>query len=192
MSGGIVVVLAVVGGVVLLLLVYAVAVFNRLVSLRAHIRDSWAGVQVELKRRYDLIPRLVETVKGYARHEREVLENVIELRNAAAANEGSASGQSGDEIALNAGLRRLFAVVEAYPELKANRMFRDLQGELVNTEDRLAATRRFYNGNVREMNELVGQFPSGLIAGMAGFERWEYFELDDERERAVPRVVMEG
>lgn len=191
MSGGIVV-LIVVGAVVLLVLVYAVAVFNRLVSLRAHIRDSWAGVQVELKRRYDLIPRLVETVKGYARHEREVLEAVMEARNRAASNEGSASGQSGDEMALNAGLRRLFAVAEAYPDLKANRMFRDLQGELVNTEDRLAATRRFYNGNVREMNELVGQFPSGVIAGMAGFRRWEYFELDDERERAVPRVGMVG
>ncbi len=189
MSGGMVV-LIVVGVVALLPLVYGVVIFNRLVSLRAHIRDSWAGVQVELKRRYDLIPNLVQTVKGYARHEREVLERVVELRNRAAANEGSASGQSADEIALNAGLRRVFALAEDYPQLKADRMFRDLQGELVNTEDRLAATRRFYNGNVRELNELVQQFPSSLVARMGGFERWEYFELDDEQERAVPRVGM--
>ena len=187
-----VIALILIGVVVLAPLLYGVLIFNRLVSLRAHIRDSWAGVQVELKRRYDLIPNLVETVKGYARHEREVLERVTALRDRAASNTGPASGQSADEIALNAGLRRLFAVAEAYPELKADRMFRDLQGELVNTEDRLAATRRFYNGNVREMNELVGQFPSNVIAGMTGFSAWEYFELDDETERAAPRVGWGG
>jgi len=184
------VILVVVGALVLLVLVYAVVTYNRFVTLRAHVRDSWAGIRVELKRRYDLIPNLVEVVKGYAAHERETLERVVELRNRAMANEGSVASQSGDELAMEAGLRRLFAVAEAYPDLKADGMFRDLHRELVNTEDRLAATRRFYNGNVRELNELAQQFPSSIIAGMGGFERAEYFELEREEEGAAPRVEV--
>jgi LemA protein len=188
-SGGIVV-LVVIGVVVLVPLVYVGMIFNRLVALRAYIRNSWSQIQVEMKRRYDLIPNLVEVVKGYAAHERETLEAVTALRNRAAANEGAVASQSSDERALEGGLRRLFAVAEAYPELKADRSFRELQTELVNTEDRLAAARRFYNGNVRDMNQLVGQFPSGMVARMFGFKVWEYFQLEDEGERAAPEVRM--
>lgn len=180
--------LVVLGGITVVVVVYVVVIYNRLVSLRQHIRDSWAGIQVELKRRYDLIPNLVETVRGYAGHERAVLERVIELRNRAMANEGSPASQSGDEMALVAGVRGVIALGEAYPGLKADTMFRSLQTELVDTEDRIAATRRFYNGNVREINETVRQFPSSIVAGMFGFESAEYFELEDAREGAAPRV----
>jgi len=178
----------VMGSIALIVLIYLVATFNRLVSIRAYARDAWAGIQVELKRRYELIPNLVETVKGYAAHEKDLLARVVELRNRALANTGSPMSQSGDENALMAGVRSVVALAEAYPDLKADAMFRELHAELVNTEDRIAATRRFYNGNVREMNQLVGQFPSNLIAGMFGFSTLEYFELDDRREAEAPRV----
>ncbi len=169
-------------------LVYALTIYNRLVKLRAHLRDSWAGVEVELQRRYELIPNLVEVCKGYAKHERETLERVTELRNTAMANTGSPTSQTGDEMALNAGLRSLFAVAEAYPELKADTLFLNLQSELANTEDRIAATRRFYNGNVRELNTLIQQFPSSIIAGMGNFEQADYFAIQDEEMRSAPRV----
>jgi len=178
----------VIGFIALIVLIYLIATFNRLVSIRAYARDAWAGIQVELKRRYELIPNLVETVKGYAAHEKDLLARVVELRNRAAANTGSPMSQSGDENALMSGVRSMVALAEAYPNLKADAMFRDLNTELVNTEDRIAATRRFYNGNVREMNQLVGMFPSNLIAGMFGFSSLEYFELDDRREAEAPRV----
>ena len=179
-----------IGAVAFLVLTYIIVTYNRFVTLRAHIRDAWAGIEVELKRRYDLIPNLVATVKGYAAHESETLERVTALRNQALASTGSPAQQSSDESALLTGLRGLFAVVENYPELKADQGFRDLQSELVNTEDRLAATRRFYNGNVRELNELAEQFPSNLVANTFGIGRAEFFEIDDESERAVPRVGM--
>jgi len=179
-----------VGAVAFLVLTYIIVTYNRFVTLRAHMRDAWAGIEVELKRRYDLIPNLVATVKGYAAHESETLERVTALRNQALASTGSPAQQSSDESALLTGLRGLFAVVENYPELKADQGFRDLQSELVNTEDRLAATRRFYNGNVRELNELAEQFPSNLVANTFGIGRAEFFEIDDESERAVPRVGM--
>ena len=182
----------VVGVVGVVVVVYVVLTFNRFVSLRAYARDAWAGIQVELKRRYELIPNLVETVKGYAAHEKDLLARVIELRNRALANTGSPASQSGDEIALESGVRSVVALAEAYPDLKADRMFRDLHTELVNTEDRIAATRRFYNGNVREMNELIGQFPSSLIAGMFGFTTLEYFELEHEREAGPVRVDLKN
>ena len=169
-------------------LVYALTIYNRLVKLRAHLRESWAGVEVELQRRYELIPNLVEVCTGYAKHERETLERVVELRNTALANIGSPTSQSGDEMALNAGLRSLFAVAESYPDLKADALFINLQNELANTEDRIAATRRFYNGNVRELNTLILQFPSSIIARVAKFTEADYFALKDEEMRSAPRV----
>lgn len=187
-----VIILIVVGVVVLLPLIYVLAIYNRLVSIRAHMRESWSDVDVELKRRYELIPNLVETVKGYATHERETLEQVTRLRNQAAANHDDLSSQSRDEQALIEGLRRIFVVVEDYPELKSDKNFRQLQAELANTEDRIAAARRFFNGNVRELNQLVEMFPSNLIAGAFGFSRSEYFQLDDDRQRAVPKVTLNG
>lgn len=177
-----------VGGLALLALVWFVANFNRFVRLRQHLRESWAGIDVELKRRYDLIPNLVETVKGYAAHERSVLDEVVKLRNQAVASTGPADQQAVDETALALGVKRLFAVVENYPQLKSDANFRQLQRELANTEDRLAAARRFFNGNVRELNQMCEQFPTNVLAGMFGFERASYFELASDAERVVPRV----
>ncbi len=186
----IVLILIIAGAVVLLPLIYALAIYNRLVSIRAHMRESWSDVDVELKRRYDLIPNLVETVKAYAAHERETLEQITRLRNQAAAHHDSVDSQSRDEQQLVNALRQVFVVVEGYPELKADRNFRDLQAQLANTEDRIAAARRFFNGNVRELNQLVEMFPSNIIAGMFGFSRSDFFQLDDDRQRAVPKVTL--
>src|SRR5688500_17626296 len=140
------------------------ATFNRLVRVRQHIGESWSDIDVELKRRYDLIPNLVESVKGYAAHERGVLEEVVALRNRAAANHGSASEQAVDESALTLGVKQLFAVAESYPQLRADAHFLALQEELAVTEDRLAAARRFFNGNVRELNQLCDSFPTNIVA----------------------------
>jgi LemA protein len=186
----IVLILIIAGAVVLLPLLYALVIYNRLVSIRTHMRESWADVDVELKRRYDLIPNLVETVKGYAAHERETLEQITRMRNQAAAAHDTVGSQAIDEQQLVDALRKVFIVVEGYPELKADRNFRDLQAQLANTEDRIAAARRFYNGNVRELNQLVEMFPSNIVAGVFGFSRADYFQLDDDRQRAVPKVTL--
>jgi len=179
-----------IGAIIVLAVIWAAATFNRMTRLRQHIRESWSDIDVELRRRYELIPNLVETVKGYAKHEREVLEEVTALRNKAAASRGSAASQATDETALMLGVRKLFAVVEAYPQLKADTNFLALQAELSNTEDRIAAARRFYNGNVREMSQLCRTVPTNLIARAFSFEGGDYFELDSEAERVVPRVVV--
>ena len=178
------------GVVVLVPLVWVVVTFNRFVGLRQHIRESWSDIDVELRRRYDLIPNLVETVKGYAAHERETLERVIELRNRASANHGAAESQAVDESELMRSVGRLFALAEGYPELKADRNFLALQRELSNTEDRIAASRRFYNGNVREMNQLAQMFPTSLVGSAFGFGPESFFELSSDAERVVPRVAI--
>ena len=171
-------------------LVWLIATYNRFQSVTQHLRESWADVEVELQRRYDLIPNLVETVKGYAAHERETLERVVELRNQAAANHERPDRQSGDEQALEAGLGRLIAVAEGYPDLKADANFLELQRELANTEDRIAAGRRFYNGNVRELNQLCVTVPSSIVAGMFGFESQGFFESGEDA-RTNPRVDLD-
>jgi LemA protein len=188
-QGGIIV-MAVAGAVILLPLIWIIATFNRFVRLRQHIRESWADIDVELKRRYDLIPNLVETVKGYAQHEREVLERVIALRNLAAANHGTAASQATDESAMLLGLRQVFAVAERYPQLKADENFLMLQKELANTEDRIAAARRFFNGNVRELNALASSIPTSVVAKMMNVHPETFFELSSEAERVVPRVQI--
>ncbi|MCL4196444.1 MAG: LemA family protein [Phycisphaerales bacterium] len=177
--------------ILLVPLIYVLVIYNRLVSLRQHVAESWSGIDVELKRRYELIPNLVATVKGYAAHEREVLEKVIALRNAAEASRGGASSQGRDETALMLGVKQLFALVERYPQIKADAHFLELQRELALTEDRIAAARRFYNANTREMRQLCETIPSSLVAGMFSFRAGEYFELDSEAERVTPRVGME-
>ena len=182
--------LLVVLGILLVVLVWGIAHHNRFVRLRNHIRESWSDIDVELKRRYDLIPNLVTTVKGYAAHEREVLEQVVALRNRAADSTGPADTQARDESALMLGLKRLFVVVEAYPELKADAHFLALQEELALTEDRIAAARRFYNGNVRHYRQLQEMFPTSLVARVFGFSGGEYFELAGDAERVVPRVAL--
>ena len=184
------IVLAVIGGVALIVLLWFFGTYNGLVRLRQHLRESWAGIETELQRRYDLIPNLVETVKGYAAHERSVLERVVELRNAAAASTGSPEHQAADENRLIGGLRQMFAVVENYPQLKADRNFLHLQRELVNTEDRIQAARRFYNANVRDLNTRIESVPSNVVAGMFDFRRGEYFEIEEASVRAAPAVNL--
>jgi LemA protein len=175
-------------GLVFIALIIIAAMYNGLVRIKNHCDESWADIDTELKRRYNLIPNLVETVKGYAAHEKEALERVIQARNQAMANNGTPAEQARDENILIGGLRQLFALAERYPNLKANQNFLELQKELSNTEDRIQRARRFYNGNVRDLSNRIEVFPSNIVAGIFGFQKREYFELDDEAQRAVPRV----
>jgi LemA protein len=183
-----IIVLIIVGVFGIGLILWGVGVYNKLVGLRQHLKDSWSGVDVELKRRYDLIPNLVETVKGYAAHESETLEAVIAARNTAVASTGTPEQQAKDEGALMGAMRQLSVVVERYPDLKADAQFINLQGELSETENRIASSRRLYNGNVREMNNAVQTFPSVIIAGVFNFEKAEFFEIKDEAVREAPKV----
>jgi len=180
----------IVGGVVLLLILWVAFMYNALVRGRNHCDEAWSGIDTELKRRYDLIPNLVSTVKGYAAHERETLERVTQARNAAVASQGSPASQAKDENVLVDSLKRLLAVVESYPDLKANQNFLKLQQELVNTEDRIQRARRFYNGNVRDYNNRVQVIPSALIARPFGFKEREFFEIESAVERQAPVVKM--
>ncbi len=182
------IVLMVVGGVLLLVLLWVVGMYNGLVRLRTACEESWSAIDTELRRRYDLIPNLVNTVKGYATHEQATLEKVIQARNAAASNHGSPESQAKDENILTGTLRQLFAIAEAYPDLKANTNFMKLQAELTNTEDRVQRSRRFYNANVRDLNNKVEMFPSNLIAGVFGFVKKEFFEIDEAAARQPVKV----
>jgi len=175
-------------GIVLVVLIWIVATYNSLVRLRQHCRESWSDIDAELRRRYDLVSNLVATVKGYAAHEREVLQGVIEARARAVASTGSPESQAKDENVFVGALRKLFAVSEGYPQLKASRNFLQLQEELSNTEDRIQAARRFYNGNVRDLNTRVEVFPSNLIARMFGFGKEQFFEVEDAGVRSAPQV----
>jgi LemA protein len=181
--------LIIVLAVIVLGAIGAVVSYNRFVSQKTLIKDAWANIDTELRRRYDLIPNLVETVKGYATHEREVLENVTRARAMAASATGSPAEQAAAEGPLVAALRQLMLVVENYPDLKANQNFLQLQGELTNTEDRLQTARRFYNANVRDFNRRVKQFPSMIVASLFGFKEEEFFEVEDAiREGGAPQV----
>ena len=179
-------------GVVILLGIALAASYNRFITQRQQVRNSFANIDTELRRRYDLIPNLVEAVKGYASHEREVFEEVTRARAAAAATSGqSPATQAAAEGPLVAALRQLFAVAENYPALRANENFLALQSELANTEDRIQASRRFYNANVAEFNRRVQAFPSNIVARSFGFQLEEFFEVP-EGERSTmeqaPRV----
>jgi len=158
--------------------VYVSTTYNSLVRLRNHINDSWSNIDTELTRRYDLIPNLVAAVKAYAAHERETLRSVIDLRNACVADHGSVHHQEGTEKQLVGAMRKLLAVAEAYPDLKADKNFLSLQEELVNTEDRIQAARRFYNGNVRDYRNLCEGFPSNLVANLFSFTLRDYFNVE--------------
>jgi LemA protein len=179
---------------ILLVVFGGIASYNRFVSQRNLVRDAWANIDTELRRRYDLIPNLVETVKGYASHEREVFENVTKARAMATAATGSPAEQAAAEGPLVAALRQLFAVAENYPDLKANQNFLALQAELSNTEDRLQTARRFYNSNVRDYNRRVQSFPSNVIARSFGFTEEQFFEVDESLrgDAGVPRVDFVG
>jgi len=164
-----------------------VSLYNTLVRIRNNVRDSWSDIDVQLKRRYDLIPNLVETVKGYAAHEKEAFENVTKAR-AAAMGAQSVKDKEGAENMLSGALKSLFAIAEAYPDLKANQNFLELQRELSDTENKIQAARRFYNSNVKEMNNAVEMFPQNLFAGAMGFKKAEFFELKEEAAKEPVKV----
>ncbi|AIE86387.1 LemA family protein [Fimbriimonas ginsengisoli] len=168
----------------LLILMWVVGTINRLTRLKNLVRESWAQVDVQLKRRYDLIPNLVETCRAYAAHERDVFERVVNARNQALQSGGNAR----DENALVQSVNGMLARVEAYPELRSNANFLELQRELSNTEDRIAASRRFFNANVRDYNIAIEQFPGSLLAG--GHTKAEFFEVESVSVREAPRVTI--
>jgi LemA protein len=178
--------------VILVLLVivglWAMGAYNGLVRLRNLVQESWRQIDVELKRRHDLIPNLVETVKGYAAHEKGVFEEVARARSAAITPGSGPAEQAQQENVLTQALGKLFAVAEAYPDLKASQNFMALQTELTNTEDRIAAGRRFYNANVRQYNTKIETVPTNIIAGMFHFVRAEYFEAEEPEVREAPTV----
>ena len=176
-------------GLIVLIGLYLVYIYNDLVRKRQMVREGWSGIDVQLKRRSDLIPNLVEAVKGYATHERAAFEAVTEMRTRAAGiDPADVAGRARAEGMLTQALGKLFAVAEAYPELKASANFRELQSSLESVEDALQLARRYYNGAVRALNVVVESFPSNLVARRFGFTQEEYFEIDDPAERAVPRV----
>jgi len=168
---------------------YVIALYNGLVKKRQMAGEGWSGIDVQLKRRSDLIPNLLESVKGYMKHEKGVLEEVTRLRTAAqGASDASPAERAMIEGALSGALGRLMAVAENYPDLKASQNFMEFQKALEGTENEISMARRYYNGAVRNLNVAVESFPSNLIAGRFGFEKAEYFEIEDAAERAVPKV----
>ena len=181
-------------GVLIVLVVIAfgviawlVGIYNGLVRLRNEVKNAWAQVDVQLKRRYDLIPNLIETVKGYAKHERETFEKITQARSAAMSAQGVAE-QAKAETQLNQALGGLRLVVEAYPDLKANTNFLALQEELASTENKIGFARQFYNDQVLQLNNKVQMFPSNIVAGMFGFPSEEFFELEEPEAREAPKV----
>ena len=169
-------------GIIVILVLFAIGAYNRLVALRQRVDQSFADIDVQLKQRHDLIPNLVETVKGYAAHERGTLEAVVQARNAAVAAQGPAQ-QAAAENMLTGALRQMFALAEAYPDLKANQNFQQLQAELSDVENKIAAARRFFNNAVQEYNTGIQQFPAVLMAGALGFTQKEFFDVGvDERK----------
>lgn len=182
--------LLIVLGIIAVLVIAVIAMYNGLVRLKNRVDEAWSDIDVQLKRRYDLIPNLVETVKGYAAHERETLEKVVQARNAAMAAQsgGDAKKQAEAENALSATLKSIFALSESYPDLKANQNFLELQRELTDTEDKIQAARRFYNGNVRDFNTKLQVFPTNLMAGTLGFKAREFFEIGEAKEREAVQV----
>lgn len=170
--------------IVLVLAVYVIALYNGFVRLKTRVDEAWSDIDVQLKRRYDLIPNLVNTVKGYATHERELFEKVTAARSQAM-QAGTPEARAEAENMLSGTLKSLFAVAENYPDLKANTNFLELQRELSDTENKIQASRRFYNGNVMELNAKVDMFPSNIIAGMFNFAKREFFEIEEGQKEPV-------
>jgi LemA protein len=175
--------------VIVVIVIWAISVYNGLVSMRQRVNQAFADVDVQLRQRHDLVPNLVETVKGYAAHERGTLDEVVKARNAAVAAQGPAQ-QAAAENMLSGALRQLFALAESYPDLKASTNFQQLQAELTDLEDKIAASRRFFNNAVQEYNSGIQRFPAALFAGAMGFSQKEYFDLGSDRqaEIAAPQV----
>jgi LemA protein len=177
-------------GIVAVVIFWFVAVYNGFVRLINRAKEAWSDIEVQLKRRYDLIPNLVETVKGYAVHEREAFENVTKARATAMTAQGTAERGKAENM-LSGALKSLFAVAEAYPQLRAVESFTRLQEELSDTENKIQAARRFYNGNVRDLNIKIESFPANLIAKMFGFVKMEFFELEESEAAAKEPVKVQ-
>ena len=175
-------------GIIAAVVLFGIALYNSLVKKKIRVDEAWSDITVQLKRRYDLIPNLIETVKGYAKHEKGVFQAVTEARANALKAEGPKE-QAKAENAFSETLKSLFAVSEAYPDLKASQNFQDLQAELVDTEDKIQASRRFYNGAARDLNIAIKSFPNILIAGFLGFKEREFFEVDEGEKEAVKTPV---
>ncbi len=173
--------------VVAVIIIWFIAAYNGFVRLKNRTKEAWSDIEVQLKRRYDLIPNLVSTVKGYASHEKQVFENVSQARSAAMGAKTVAE-KAQAENTLTATLKSLFAVSEAYPDLKASVNFLELQRELTDTEDKIQAARRFYNGNVRDLSIRLESFPSGIIGKIGGFKPFELFELEEPAAKEPPKV----
>ena len=174
--------------VVVLLILFVVGVYNKLVSLKLRVENAWAQIDTQLKRRFDLIPNLVETVKGYAKHESETLEKVIAARNKYVAGNGSIEAATEADNMIKATMKDIFALAEAYPELKANTNFQELQVELTGTEDKIAFARQFYNDTVQKYNEAIMVFPNNIVAGMFGVGKFgakSFFEVAEEEKKNV-------
>lgn len=182
--------LAIPAAILGILLLSIVVMYNGLVRIRNHCDEAWSNVETELKRRYNLIPNLVDTVKGYAAHERALLDEVVRLREECSRNWGSPGQQADTEQRFQSALHGLLVRVENYPDLKANANFLALQEELANTENRIQAARRFYNGNVRDNNNRVQTFPSAIIATLFGFNQREHFKLEDTAMAAPPAFIL--
>ena len=184
-------------GIIVVIAIYVIAIYNGLVKLVQRVKEAWADIDVQLKRRYDLIPNLVEAVKGYASHERGTFDEVTAARSAATQihvdptniTPEQIKAMAGAEQALGASLGKLLAIAEAYPDLKASQNFSQLQTELSDTENKIQAARRFYNGNVRDLIIMIKSFPSNLIANMFAFKPMEYFELEQDSEQREPVKV---
>jgi len=170
-----------------LIILWAIVVFNGFVRLKHRVNEAWSDIDVQLKRRHNLIPNLIETVKGYAKHEKGVFEKVTEARTRAVGAKGVEEKGKAENMLSNT-LKTLFAVAENYPDLKASANFLELQRELSDTENKIQAARRFYNGNVRDINIQVERFPSRIIAGMFSFKKRDFFEIEEVEERTVPKV----
>ena len=173
--------------VVVVVVAWFIMTYNGLISLKNRTDESWSDIDVQLKRRYDLIPNLVSTVKGYASHESGTLEKVIQARNKAMKAKGAHDKAEAENMLSNT-LKSIFALSEAYPDLKANVNFMKLQDELSDTENKIQASRRFYNGNVRDFNTKLQVFPTNMIGNALGFKKYEFFEIGNEAERATPEV----
>lgn len=176
--------------ILVILALFLITTYNRLITLRQRVKEAWSDIDIQLKRRHDLIPNLIETVKGYAAHERGTFDDVTKARADAVAAGASGSPQqmAQAENVLSGALRSLFAVAEAYPQLQAVQEFKDLSENLTATEDKIAFARRFYNGNVRDYNTALQTFPTNILAGMFRFGPEQYFELADQTDREVPQV----
>jgi len=176
-------------GIIAVIVLWLITTFNRLVTFRNRVKEAWSDIEVQLKRRYDLIPNLIETVKGYAKHEQAAFEKVTQARAEALKGGGNPHDQAAKENMLSGALKSIFAIAEAYPDLKANANFLELQRELSDTENKIQAARRFFNSNVLAINNAVEMFPTNLIAGAFGFTKEEFFDLDEAPAQREPVAV---